>query len=173
MRKGIILLTLFFAFGPGTAFSQNDSAPTNEVGIQYVGNVAVAVSDLGAALHFYCDQLGLTEIFRLYERDGSVHLVYLRVNNDNFLEIHPGFQKQSVDVSKQIGFKHLGFWVKNLQSTLRTLQGRGIPLPDDAFKKAAMVQVEGSFLFDLKDPDGNVIQLSQLNPDSKQVKARR
>ena len=173
MRRRVILLALLFAFGNGNSFCQNDSAPTNDVGIQYLGHVAVAVSDLGSAMHFYCDQLGLTEVFRLNGPTGSPMLVYLRVNNNNFVELFPGSEKQSGGVPKQTGLRHLGFFVRDLQATLRTLQTRGYPLPEDAFKQAAQVRADGTFLYFIKDPDGNGIELSQMTPDSKQAKARR
>lgn len=173
MIKRIILLTLLFAFGNGNSFCQNDSAATNDVGIQHLGHVAVAVSDLGSAIHFYCDQLGFTEVFRLNGPTGSPILVYLRVNNNNFVELFPGAEKQSGGATKQTGLRHLGFFVKDLQAILRTLQARGYPLPDDAFKQAAQVRADGTFLYFIKDPDGNAIELSQINPDSKQAKSRR
>ena len=71
MGKRIILFALLFVFGNGNSFCQDNSTPANDLGIQYLGHVAVAVSDLGAALHFYCDQLGLTEVFRLNRPTGS------------------------------------------------------------------------------------------------------
>jgi lactoylglutathione lyase len=100
-------------------------------------------------------------------------LVYLRVNNNNFVELFPGSEKQSRGAPKQTGLRHLGFFVRDLQATLRTLQTRGYPLPEDAFKQAAQVRADGTFLYFIKDPDGNGIELSQMTPDSKQAKARR
>lgn len=172
MSKWIILL-LLFAFGNGKSFCQNDSAPANDAGIQYLGHVAVAVSDLGTAMHFYCDQLGFTEVFRLDGPNGSPMLVYLRVNNNNFVELFPGAEKQSGEATKQAGLRHLGFFVKDLQATLRILKARSYPLPDDAFKQADEVRADGTFLYFIKDPDGNAIELSQMLPDSKQAKSRR
>lgn len=101
MNKWIILPMLLFAFGGGQSFCQNESAPANGAGIQYLGHVAVAVSDLGTAMHFYCDQLGFTEVFRLNGPNGSPMLVYLRSELTTtillsfFLErkSHPGPQR--------------------------------------------------------------------------------
>ena len=143
------------------------------MGIQYLGHVAVGISDLGRAMHFYCDQLGLTEAFRLNGPTGAPTLVYLRVNNNNFVELFPGAEKQTGDATRQTGLRHLGFFVKDLQATLRTLQSRGYALPDDAFKQAAQVRADGTFLYFIKDPDGNTVELSQITPDSKQAKSRR
>jgi lactoylglutathione lyase len=172
MSKRIILFMLLFVFGNGNSFCQDHSTPANDLGIQYLGHVAVVVSDLGAALHFYCDQLGLTEVFRLNKRTGSVMLVYLRVNNNNFVELLPGAEKLSAGATTWSG-PHLGFYVKDLQATLRTLQARGYPLKDDAFKRAAKVLGDGTVAYFINDPDGNGVELSQMLPDSKEAKSRR
>ncbi|HLY62277.1 MAG TPA: VOC family protein [Terriglobia bacterium] len=171
MRKRIILFTLLFAFGNGNAFCQNGSAPANDLGIQYLGHVAVRVTNLAAALHFYCDELGLPEIFRINRASGSVLLVYLRVNNNNFVELLPG-DKSSTDPAPLSG-PHMGFYVKDLQASLHALQAKGYPLPEDAFTKAAKVLGDGTVMYFIHDPDGNGIELSQMLPDSKEAKSQR
>jgi len=100
-------------------------------------------------------------------------LIYLRVNDNNFIELFPGSERQAQGESKRTGLRHLGFFVKDLQATLHSLQARGLPLPDDAFKQAAQVRADGTFLYFIKDPDGNAIELSQITPNSKQAKPRR
>ena len=169
-----LLLTLLLGPTRASLFSASDPEHVNEVGIQYLGHVGLAVSDLEKALHFYTHQLGLKEAFRLLNPEGTtVVLVYLRVNDNNFVELFPGATKQSVSQSNQTGIRHLGFFVKNLQATLRTLKSRGLALPDDAFEKAAKVQADGTLLYFIRDPDGNTIELSQIPPDSFQAKSRR
>ena len=168
-----ILLCLLLALCNGDLVGRSETVPTNEVGIQYLGHVALGVTDLDKALHFYRDQLGLTEVFRLNKPSGSPLLVYLRLNNNNFIELFPGAEKQTPAQRGSTGLLHLGFFVEDLQATLRTLKKRGYPLTDDAFKQAAQVRADGTFLYFIKDPDGNPIELSQITPDSKQAKSRR
>jgi lactoylglutathione lyase len=172
MSKRILLLTLLFAFGSGKSFCQNTPAPANDLGIQYLGHVAVRVTDLRAALHFYCDQLGLPEVFRINRPSGSVLLVYLRVNNNNYVELLPGDSPTTAGPSKLSG-PHMGFYVKDLQASLHALQANGYPLPEDAFQKAAKVLGDGTVMYFIHDPDGNGIELSQMLPDSKQAKSQR
>jgi lactoylglutathione lyase len=163
-------ITLFFPLS-GTA---GEVEPVNEMGIQYLGHVGVAVSDMEKAMHFYTYQLGLNEAFRLMNPEGtSVVLVYLRVNDNNFVELFPGATKRSALQSNETGIRHLGLFVKDLQATLRALKERGVALPEDAFEKAAKVQADGTQLYFLKDPDGNSIELSQILPESFQAKSRR
>lgn len=173
MLKRMIFLTVLLTLGSSTLFCEVDSVPTNSAGIQYLGHAAVSVSDIAKSIHFYGDQLGLTEIFRMTRPDGVLWIVYFRVNNNNFVELFPGAEKRSEVPTKQAGFNHLGFFVKDLQGTLHILQDRGYPLPADAFKEAAKVRADGTMMYFIKDPDGNLIELSQILPDSKQAKSRR
>lgn len=96
--------------------------------------MAVGVSDLGRAKHFYCDQLGFTEVFRINKPDGSPLLVYLQVNNNNFVELFPGAQEAPGSPSDETGIRHFGIFVRDLRVKLHILGDSGFPLPDDAFK---------------------------------------
>jgi lactoylglutathione lyase len=173
MTQRILFLILLLALGKLNLFGAGDSDLGNDVGIQYLGHVAVGVSDLDRALHFYRDQLGFTEVFRINGPKGTPFLGYLRVNNHNFVELFPGAEKEGEGGSKRPGVRHLGFFVKDLQATLRTLQARGYPVPEEAFKQAAHVQADGTLLYFIKDPDGNPIELSQMLPNSKQAQSQR
>ena len=84
---------------------------------------ALAISDTAPALHFYIDQLGLKEAFRLnHTPDGTPSLIYLRVANTNtFVELFPGNQNALPRGNKIAN--HLGFFVKDLQATLPCAQG--------------------------------------------------
>jgi catechol 2,3-dioxygenase-like lactoylglutathione lyase family enzyme len=166
-------LRLFFLIvvwlGPGAfmAFCAENDAPI----VESLGHVGLDISDLQPALHFYVDQLGLKEAFRLSRPDGTPWLIYLRVADTNtFIELFPGRKKPSPTESSSSN--HLGLFVKDLQATLHALKDRGYPLPDDAFQKAAKVQADNTLLYFIKDPDGNKIELSQLRPDSLQITSR-
>jgi lactoylglutathione lyase len=138
--------------------------------IESLGHVGVAVSDLQPALHFYVDQLGFKEAFRLKRPDGTPVLVYLRVGGGNsFVELFPGTKAPGSAPLPQS--YHLGLLVKDLQATLRTLEARGYPLPADAFKQAAKLQIDNTYLYFIKDPDGNRIELSQMTPESVEHKS--
>ncbi len=139
--------------------------------VESLGHVALAISDVRPALHFYIDQLGLKEAFRLNSPDGKPYLIYLRVaDTDTYVELFPG--KIAASSVPPTTVNHLGFFVKDLQATLTALKDRGYPLPGDAFEKAKKVQADNTLLYFIKDPDGNKIELSQLRPDSLQVTSR-
>jgi lactoylglutathione lyase len=66
---------------------------------------------------------------------------------------------------------HLGLIVKDLQATLHRLKARGYSLPADAFEGAAKLQIDNTYLYFIKDPDGNRIELSQMTPQSLEHKS--
>ena len=161
-----LAMLLLFGVGIGSLLA-ND-----EAGIEYLGHAGINVSDLDRSLHFYIDQLGLTEAFRLKLPHSGQLLVYLRVNDNNFVELFPGAARKAADPKRVTGIVHIGFFVKDLQATLQALKQRGYPLPDGAFKKAAQVEPDGTLLYFIQDPDGNNVELSQILPDSLQAKSR-
>jgi len=84
-----------------------DEAPS----IESLGHVGLAVSDLQAAMHFYVDQLGFKEAFRLNRPEGTPALVYLRVGSSNsFVELFPGTKTPGSAPLPQI--YHLGLIVR-------------------------------------------------------------
>jgi len=166
-RLGMFFLVCVL-WGPGTMMLGADSS---EPIVESLGHVGLAISDLQPALHFYIEQLGLKEAFRLNRPDGSPNLIYLRVGDTNtFVELFPGRKAPSPPGTTTVN--HLGLFVKDLQATLHALKDRGYLLPDDAFEKAKKVQADNTLLYFIKDPDGNRIELSQLLPDSLQVTSR-
>jgi lactoylglutathione lyase len=168
MKRSAMFILATALLWPGTAMLGAD--PSEPI-VESLGHVGLAISNAQPALHFYIDQLGLKEAFRLNHPDGSPDLIYLRVGNRNtFVELFPGKKTPSSPGTATVN--HLGLFVKDLQATLHALKDRGYPLPDDAFEKAKKVQADNTLLYFIKDPDGNRIELSQLRPDSLQVTSR-
>jgi catechol 2,3-dioxygenase-like lactoylglutathione lyase family enzyme len=166
MKKYLILFLL--AVLP-TFLDSKAYCAENGVGIVSLTHVGVGVSDLKKALHFYVDELGFKEAFRLNKSDGSPLLIYLHIENSNtFVELFPGHDASS---NPPPMFNHMGLVVKDLQATLHTLKDRGYPLEADAFDKASKVAGDGTKYYFVSDPDGNHIELSELDPGALQLKA--
>ena len=68
---------------------------------------------------------------------------------------------------------HVGLVVKNLQTALHSLQAKGYPLPANAFERAAKLADDGTYYYVIQDPDGNYVELSQINAASMQAKASK
>lgn len=164
VRFRIALLAVLIMLLGTSAYSADDG-----VGIVSLTHVGVGVSDLQRALHFYVDELGMKEAFRLNKADGSPLLIYLHVANSNtFVELFPG---QNARSSPEPMIHHMGFAVKDLAATLHALKDRGYPLEADAFDKASKVAGDGTKYYFISDPDGNHIELSELDPGALIFKA--
>ncbi len=58
--------------------------------VQSIAHVALKTPDLARSLAFYRDTLGFEEMMRINNPDGSLMLVYLRMDDTQYLEIFPG-----------------------------------------------------------------------------------
>jgi catechol 2,3-dioxygenase-like lactoylglutathione lyase family enzyme len=58
-------------------------------GFTSLGHVAIRVRDVERTLDFYTGKLGFQEMLRLDREDGRLWLLYLRITDDQFLEVFP------------------------------------------------------------------------------------
>ncbi|HET6384077.1 MAG TPA: VOC family protein [Armatimonadota bacterium] len=132
--------------------------------IQSLAHVAVRVSDLSAALDFYCGKLGLEEAFRLTRPDGTVWIVYLKCGNTTFIELFPGANRESRAPGDAVGTNHFCLQVDNVQETVEALKARGVdPIsgPSVGQDKAAQAWYQ--------DPDGNRFEIQQYLSGAMQL----
>ena len=54
-----------------------------------LGHMALKVKDVDRSMAFYSGVLGFPEMLRLHHDDGSLFLIYLRVTDDQYIEIFP------------------------------------------------------------------------------------
>jgi CubicO group peptidase (beta-lactamase class C family)/catechol 2,3-dioxygenase-like lactoylglutathione lyase family enzyme len=75
-------------------------------GITQLAHIALKVKDVGKSLDFYVNKMGFPEMFRL-EREGRLWIVYLRVTDDQYLELFPegvGDRAAGIGLLALIGF---------------------------------------------------------------------
>ena len=164
--------------------------------IRNLMHLALRVHDLDATLRFYRDGLGLPEVFSLRKREfydmlaeegnavpdrsdeDDVWLTYLRIRDEQYLEIFPVPREEvSQFVDRQSVF-HFSLQVDDIRETVAVLQKHGVvvsPLHVDALAcrpvAAPFEPIRArchSLIAWVKDPDGNLIELMQLMPDSLQ-----
>lgn len=131
-----------------------------------IGHVALKVYDLEKSLHFYRDQLGFAEMMRIDKPDGTLWLVYLRITDDQFIEIFPGAENERAPGWNGNAITHVCLTVDDLDAVVDQVLAAGIPLLLE--KKTA---VDGNRQAWVEDPDGNRIEFMQLNPASQQLRA--
>jgi len=126
------------------------------------GHVALRVKNIQKVLDFYCRGLGFSEAFRILNDDGSLRIVYLHISQKQYLELCLGGGKRPVfDDAKSVGFRHLCFIVDDLANTKKELEEKGI-----AFDSEILTLRDRNLTAYLFDPDGNKIELVELQPGS-------
>ena len=122
-----------------------------------LGHVAYAIRDLYKTIDFYCRGLGFKELFSIKNDGGEPSMVYVQVNEREFIEFFPTKENLPPNGS----YKHLCLHTDDIENELADLKTRGI-IPDGSVTKGK----SGSLQAWLTDPDGNRIELMQLMPDS-------
>ena len=137
-------------------------------GFTQIAHVALKVKDLDRSLDFYVNKLGFEEMMRLPKPDGSpgVWLVYLRITDDQYLELFPGGVGDRAPDRDAVAVNHVCLGVDDIDGILAQLKAIGIPLTAEK-KMAADLNWQAW----IEDPDGNRIELMQLMPDCMQLKA--
>ena len=137
-------------------------------GFTQIAHVALKVNDLDRALDFYVNKLGFAEMMRLPKPDGSpgVWLVYLRITDDQYLELFPDGRGDRAPDRDATAINHICLGVADLDKTLAALAEAGVPLT--AGKKMA---ADLNWQAWIEDPDGNRIELMQMMPDCLQLAA--
>ena len=131
-----------------------------------IGHAAFRCANIEQSIEFFA-KLGIVEAFRLNRDDGSVWLVYLRVNDDHFIELFPrGTQGSDDNSARAVGYAHLCLAVDDLEATVADLERKGMPI--DVRPKQGR---DNNWQAWIVDPDGNRIELMQMVPDSLQNQA--
>ena len=137
-------------------------------GFKQLAHVALKVKNLDKSLEFYVNKLGLAEMMRLSKPDGSpgVWLVYLRITDDQYLELFPDGAGDRAPGRDAVAINHICLGVENLDETIAHMEKVGIPLTIQ--KKMA---ADKNWQAWIEDPDGNRIELMQIMPDCLQLEA--
>lgn len=118
-----------------------------------VAHMALYVSDIEKARAFYRDWLGFQEPYSLKKADGSLDLTFFKVNEDQYIEIFPGLKPE------QDRLNHISFATDDAEGLRAYLAARGWQVPPRAEK----VRI-GNTSFNVKDPDGHTLEITQYEP---------
>jgi lactoylglutathione lyase len=135
-------------------------------GIVGLAHVAIKVTDLDRSLDFYINRLGFPEMLRLNKDDGSTWLVYLRITDDQYLEVFPGAENDRAPGWDANGMNHMCLAVEDIDAVIKRIEAAGISL-----LLPLKLAVDGNRQAWIEDPDGNRIELMEMDPGSLQLKA--
>jgi lactoylglutathione lyase len=135
-------------------------------GIAGLAHVAIKVTNLDRSLDFYIGKLGFPEMLRLHKDDGSTWLVYLRITDDQYLEVFPGAENDRAPGWDANGMNHMCLAVEDIGAVVQRIEAAGIPL-----LLPLKLAVDGNWQAWIEDPDGNRIELMEMDSNSLQLKA--
>ena len=69
-------------------------------------HIALRVRDINRSLAFYTGKLGMQEMMRMLYNDGSLSIVYLKITDDQFLELFPDGAGDGVPEPGAVGLNH-------------------------------------------------------------------
>jgi lactoylglutathione lyase len=135
-------------------------------GFTGLGHIAIRVKDIDRSLDFYVGKLGLREMLRLHRDNGDLWLVYLRLTDDQYLEIFPFAVGDEAPPREAIGLNHVCITVDDVDDVASQLAAAGIPLLQPLTEGA-----DGNRQAWIADPDGNRFELMQMRSSSMQLQA--
>jgi scyllo-inositol 2-dehydrogenase (NADP+) len=120
-----------------------------------MAHIGFRVSDLERSRVYYTGRLGFQQAF---ESEGSA---YLKVNDDQFIRLTPGFKKDD-----NIRFSEVAFLTTDIEALRLALTARGLNPPPP--EKAA----DGTLAFAIQDPERHRVVFAQYVEGSRQAQAR-
>src|SRR5882672_11550908 len=149
--KRMSCLMLFAAFFCSSAIAQKQIRPR----VLGLAHMALYVSDLQAARAFYKDFLGFAEPYVLKRDDGSDRIAFIKINENQYLELFAESPKQDGHLN------HISFFTDSAEGMRVYLASRGVKVPDKVGKGRI-----GNLNFNIVDPDGHTVEIVQYQPDS-------
>jgi len=119
-----------------------------------VAHIALYVSDIEKSRAFYKEFLGFGEPFQLLNKDGSLSLTFIKVNDRQYIELFPGL-KPGAD-----RLHHISIETDDAEAMRVYLASRGIAVPATTAKG----RIRNSN-FNVKDPDGHTVEIVQYERD--------
>lgn len=121
-----------------------------------MAHIAYHVSDLKQARDYYEGFLGFQEAFTLKNPDGTDHVVFIKINDHQFIELY-------AEPVKNYGFIHdTGFETNDAKGMRDHLAEMGVAVPAKVTRNE-----EGDLSFEFTEPSGFTIQVVQYLPGSK------
>ena len=158
VKKLAILIALVLT---GPLFAQSTAQrPIQRPKIIGISHIGFFVSDLPKARNFWEDFLGYAEPYDLKNPDGSVSIAFIKVNDHQHIEL---FNQQPPAGSGYLS--HIAFIVSNAEQMRQYLASRGIPVGSKVGKGRT-----GDLNFEIKDPDGTLVEFVEPQPDGMEAK---
>jgi lactoylglutathione lyase len=153
-----ILCSLMVAAVPHALSGTGQVETARRPRILGIAHVAFYVSDLEKTRSFYKDFLGYEEPFALKRPDGSDRIAFIKINDQQYLELFAEPPKQA-DLGR---LNHVAFYTDNASGMRDYLAARGIKVPEHVGKGKT-----GNYNFTVTDADGHGVEFVEYQADSQ------
>src|SRR5258706_3909458 len=119
-----------------------------------VSHIALFVHDVEKSRAFYKDFLGFDEPFSVTNKNGSLHLTWIKINDRQTIELFP---------EKEAGtdrLNHISLETTDAEGMRAYLASRGVNVPEKVDKGRIR-----NLNFNIKDPDDHTVEIVQYAPD--------
>jgi lactoylglutathione lyase len=126
-----------------------------------VSHIALYVHDLARARAFYKDFLGFDEPYSLTNKDGSLHLTWIKINDRQTIELFPETEASSDRLY------HVALETDDAAGMRDYLAARGVKVPDKAGKGKI-----GNLNYFIKDADGHIVEMVEYAADGRTMQTQ-
>jgi catechol 2,3-dioxygenase-like lactoylglutathione lyase family enzyme len=149
MKIKFALLTAFFFALPLLAADE-----PKRPHITGLSHMALYVHDFEKSRAFYKDFLGFAEPYSLTNKDGSIHLTWIKINDRQSIELFP---ETTYNTDR---LYHVALETDDAVGMRDYLVAHGVKAPDKVGKGKI-----GNLNYFIKDPDGHIVEIVQYAPD--------
>jgi catechol 2,3-dioxygenase-like lactoylglutathione lyase family enzyme len=145
------LILVFMMFAGLFAKAADAPARPRIIGLSHM---ALYVHDIEKTRAFYKDFLGFAEPYSLTNKDGTLHLTWIKINDHQTVEIFPETTTNSDRLY------HVALETDDAVGMRDYLAAQGVAVPDKVGKGKI-----GNLNYFIKDPDGRIVEIVQYAPD--------
>ena len=119
-----------------------------------ISHMALYVHDMEKTRAFYKNFLGFDEPYSLTNKDGTLHLTWIKINDHQSIELFPEQEAGSDRLY------HIAVETDNAEAMRVYLAAHGVTVPEKTGKGKI-----GNQNYFIKDPDGHIVEIVQYEPD--------
>lgn len=119
-----------------------------------LSHLALWVHDMDKTRAFYKTFLGFDEPFSLTNRDGTLHLTWIKINDLQTIELFPEQQTNSDRLY------HIALLTDDAEGMRKYLAAHGVKVPDNTSKGKI-----GNKNYFVNDPEGHIVEIVEYEPD--------
>jgi catechol 2,3-dioxygenase-like lactoylglutathione lyase family enzyme len=141
------------------AAQADDAAPTQPAEaiqrphITGLSHIALYVHDMDKTRAFYKDFLGFAEPYHINNKDGTLHLTWIKINDRQTLELFP---EKAPDTDR---LYHIALETDDAVGMRDYLAAHGVKVPE----KVGAGKI-GNLNYFINDPDGHIVEIVQYQP---------